>query len=389
MGKRGENIRKRKDGRWEARIICSRTPDGKGQYRYLYGRTYTEVKNKRNDLLAGLEKMKPKQLSLPASCCGSVPFSQLLEEWLYSIKDYVKESTFVHYLYLADSYIIPGFGNCKIADITTDGVDSFLKEILAAGRKDGKGGLAPKTVGGIRSLLLLVFDYAKSRDYPCNVSGKVYSPKKSAKPIRVLSNQEQRKLETVLFQSDDPARLGVLIALYCGLRNGEVCALKWGDLNMEDSTLSVSKTVMRIQDLSPLSPSKTRLVITTPKTDSSIRMVPIPSFLTDYLKNVQNNSNTYVLTNTTEFMEPRCCLNKYKRFLKMAGLDSLTFHTLRHTYATRCVESGMDAKSLSEILGHANVNTTLQRYVHPSMESKKSQANLLKEYSIQNQNPSL
>lgn len=388
MGRRGENIHKRQDGRWEARVLYAHTSTGKGQYRYLYGKTYAEAREKRNAMLAKLAAPTPQPVSdlKPVAVGTGIRCRDLLEEWLQSIRNSVKESSFVNYSYLVESYIAPDLGDYEFSEITTEIADAFLKKKLEAGRKDGKGGLSPKTVGDIRSALLQAVDYARSKDYPCGIKGKVFSPKAPKKPIRVLSHTEQSKLETVVYESDDPDHLGILIAMYCGLRIGEVCALQWRDLNLEDDTLFVSKTVMRIQDISEETDAKTKLVTTLPKTDAAVRTVPIPAFLSEYLMEHKKDADAYILTGTSELMEPRRYLGRYKRFLEKAGLDSLTFHTLRHTFATRCVEKGMDAKSLSEILGHSDVKTTLQRYVHPSMELKKSQINRLEEFSIRSQN---
>lgn len=388
MGRRGENIHKRQDGRWEARVLYAHTSTGKGQYRYLYGKTYAEAKEKRNALLAELAAPAPQPAADPEPIADGegIRCRNLLEEWLQSIRNSVKESSLVNYSYLVESYIAPNLGDYEFSEITTEIVDAFLKKELESGRKDGKGGLSPKTVGDIRSVLLQAIEYARRKDYRCSIKGKIFSPKAPKKPIRVLSHIEQEKLEVVVYNSDVPEHLGILIALYCGLRIGEVCALQWGDLNLEDDTLFVSKTVMRIQDISEEAEAKTKVVITLPKTDAAVRTVPIPIFISKYLTEHKRGADAYVLTGTSEFMEPRRYLGRYKHYLKEAGLASLTFHTLRHTFATRCVEKGIDAKSLSEILGHSDVKTTLQLYVHPSMELKKSQVNLLGDFSIRGQN---
>lgn len=151
---------------------------------------------------------------------------------------------------------------------------------------------------------------------------------------------------------------------------------------MESGTIRIHKTMLRIQDLTPDARRKTKVLIDCPKTESSNRVIPMPSFLMAFLKQHRMAKDVYLLTGKRAYMEPRICLEKYKRLLIRAGLDSFTFHTLRHTFATRCVENGFDAKSLSEILGHANVNTTLQRYVHPSITLKQEQMNRLENISI-------
>ena len=234
-------------------------------------------------------------------------------------------------------------------------------------------------------MIRMVIEYANQQHYPCYTERDVYCPKSRQPNIRVLTRQEQEKLEDFLFQQQDPLCFGVLTALYGGLRIGEVCALKWGDFHFESGTLRINKTLIRIQDVTPNAVSKTKLLIETPKTDAANRVIPLPEFLMSYLQQFQKAPDCYLLTGTERYLEPRRCLMKYKQLLQRAGMEEITFHTLRHTFATRCVENGFDAKSLSEILGHANVNTTLQRYVHPSLEQKKEQMNMLGKISVYSQ----
>lgn len=383
MARRGENIHKRKDGRWEARIIFRYSSDGKACYRYLYGKTYQEAKNKRNALLAELHNTSNVTSSYNKL---KITFEQLMLEWLKFRKDTVKESTYANYINLFERHLNPDLGKYYLTSLTTEYIDAYLKEKLKSGRVDKKGGLSPKTVADIRSVLLMVIEYARSRKYPCAVDCNIFCPSVASLNIQVLTKGEQEKLEQVLFKSKDPLCLGVLLALYGGLRIGEVCALQWSDINLEDATLQINKKVIRIRDLTPDSPKKTKIIIDKPKTVNSIRTVPLPAFLINHLKPFQQEPDIYLLTGKRTIMEPRVCLAKYKKLLIQANLNDFTFHTLRHTFATRCVESGFDAKSLSEILGHANVNTTLQRYVHPSMDLKRKQMERLASISVQSHN---
>lgn len=384
MGRHGENIRKRKDGRWEARVIDSYSPDGKAHYRYLYGKTYYEVKNKKNKLLATL-KVSPT--AIPAHKNElRITFGQLMDEWFHSRKGSIKESTFANYANVIEKHLSPGLGSLYLSSITTDVLDTFLKTKLTAGRLDGKGGLAPKTVADLRSVLLMIIEYARSHNYLCPVNCKVFYPKHTQPDARVLTRHEQAILEEMVFTSQGYMELGILIALYGGLRIGEVCALQWRDIQFSDGTVNITKTVFRIQDLTPNAPRKTKVVIARPKTASSSRIVPLPSFILQRLRTYRSKSEDYILTGTSSVMEPRNCLKKYQKLLKQIGLPGYTFHTLRHTFATRCVESNFDPKSLSEILGHSNVTTTLQRYVHPSMELKKLQMERLEKLSFYGQN---
>ena len=381
MGRHGENIRKRKDGRWEARVISSYKPDGKAIYRSVYGKTYLEAKEKRNDLLRSTAAISSR-CEKTGSSKGKITLEEVAWEWLAARKDSIKESTYAHYTNLVRRHLLPCLGPRRLYALTPEVLDGFLREKLRTGRADGKGGLSPKTVADIRSVLLQILLYAQRRQYPCAAQSHMFYPKNRQSATRIMTREEQAKLETVLFQCPDPLHLGVLTALYGGLRIGEVCALQWGDISLESGTIRIHKTMLRIQELTPDARRKTKVLIDCPKTESSNRVIPMPSFLMAFLKQHRMAKDVYLLTGKRAYMEPRICLEKYKRLLIRAGLDSFTFHTLRHTFATRCVENGFDAKSLSEILGHANVNTTLQRYVHPSITLKQEQMNRLENISI-------
>ena len=195
-------------------------------------------------------------------------------------------------------------------------------------------------------------------------------------------------MEDQLFSRPDPLHLGILLSLYAGLRIGEVCALQWGDFHFDNGTVAVNKTLLRIRNMAPGAKCRTKLVIDKPKTQCSNRIIPLPEFLVPYLLAQRQGPEVYVLTGKRHFMEPRVCLERYKRVLRLAGVQPYTFHTLRHTFATRCVENGVDIKSLSEIMGHSNVTVTMQRYVHPSMDLKREQMNKLSSMAIRGQSSS-
>ena len=381
MCKHGENIRKRKDGRWEARLISEYDRTGKAKYRSFYGKTYLEAKEKRISYLRnGAEAQHQQKINITDK--SKILVSHIMIKWLDSRKDSVKESTYAHYKNLAETHILPGLGRIPLAALTSENINQFLKELLSSGRVDGKGGLSPKTVADIRSVLLLALEYARSKQYPCPDLDKIFSPHVSRPEMKVLTLEQQEKLENYLFQHPGPMELGILITLYGGLRIGELCALQWRDIHFESGTLQVSKTILRIQKEDRDKEKKTQVLISRPKTDSSNRLIPLPGFLLEFLRNFRQESESYLLTGTKFYLEPRMCLEKYKKILEKAGLESHTFHTLRHTFVTRCVEKGFDPKSLSEILGHANINTTLQNYVHPSIDLKKEQMNRLEQVSV-------
>jgi integrase len=183
------------------------------------------------------------------------------------------------------------------------------------GRKDGKGGLSAKTVADIRSLILMGIEYAKIKNYPCHIKSKIFYPSNTASVIRVLTKKEQFKLEEMIFKSLSYEKLGILISLYGGLRIGEICALQWKDVDFNEGTLNVNKTIMRIRNLEKDSVYKTKIIIERPKTKSSIRIVPLPEFLICQLKKFACQEDSYILTGTRSFIEPRIYLRKYIKFL--------------------------------------------------------------------------
>lgn len=369
MGRHGENIRKRKDGRWEARVLTGYDEQGKARYHSIYAKSYSEVKERRTEWIRTTDLSQPLILSNTLK----ITVAQLMNEWLYSKQDIVKESTYVHYTRIIQKHINPVLGSYYLSAVTTDMINSYLRQKLHSGNLKTGYGLSPKTVADIRSIILQAMDFARYKKYPCIIDNRLFFPRSAPCQISVFSLEEQMSLEKILYCSTDAFKLGVLLSLYSGLRIGELCALQWKDIHFNDGTLRISKTIIRIQDTDSFSSQKTKLLITHPKTNSSYRIIPLPSFILKLLLEHKQPPDYYLLTASPQPMEPRSCLSRYKRLLRISGVKPYSFHTLRHTFATRCIENGFDAKTLSEILGHASVTTTLQRYVHPSMDIKRAQ----------------
>lgn len=364
MARKGENIIKRKDGRWEARVIYSRDINGKAKYRYLYGKTYSEAKEKKeflqSQIIFCMHKVEKNRLTV----------NDLANEFLLHKEPMVKASTMAHYKNIIDRHIRIHLGKTKLLHINIELIDSYTQNLLLNGKKSGNG-LSPKTVHDILSILKSMFKYAVLQNYMNSDTLNFSMPRITSKAIVVLDIKEQEKLEDFSLRANDNYRLGIYLCLYTGLRIGELCSLKWSDIDFDKSLLCVNRTIQRI---SANAEPKTKIIITEPKTNASVRTIPIPKFLLQILiekKPLSTDEDIYFLTGTKKYIEPSNYYAKYKRWLRKLNIPSYTFHTLRHTFATRCIEKGFDAKSLSEILGHSNVNITLNRYVHPSMNLKR------------------
>lgn len=389
MARKGENIFRRKDGRWEARYIHHYDACGCAVYKYVYAKSYTEVKEKKQKILS-----TPEQKSMiPSGTTSGLDF--LCNKWLADVKFSVKESTYTRYYRAVNKYILPNIGKLELRQIDAKKINSFGEELLRKGGRQ-QGPLSAKTVTDILVVLKSILKFGTVEgDIKSEIYGIRY-PQREGKKIEVLSEANRKELERILLERKDRMSLGILLSLFTGMRIGELCGLRWCDIDLESKTISVRRTVERIADLSPLAKNKTKLIVSDPKTKSSVRIIPIPQFLTNYLADVKSEdleriafgdyarcyqkyeiSENYVLTGTSVPTEPGAIYSQYRKFMRANGMDKYSFHALRHTFATRCVEAGFDTKSLSEILGHSSIATTLSVYVHPSLAQKRSQMDRL------------
>lgn len=365
MPRRGENIYKRKDGRWEGRYIKQYDINGKAQYGYVYGRTYSAVKKVLAEKL--IKNNKTEKIRT-----ASVYYKDILVSWLESQRLNKKESTYARYYQIVHTHLIPDIGFIKIERMSTKLIEKYMAQLIESGRIDGAGGLSAKTVSDILAIIKATIAYAKCNDYSlqCNLD-KLYIKQQNTE-MRVLSIDEQQKLTLVLLEETDLTKFGILLSLYTGIRIGEVCALKWKNLSVVDGILSVKETMQRIKDTSSYSTSKTKIVITEPKSKCSIRDIPLPPFIISIAKGFQRGKDAYILTGEkNRYIEPRTMQNRFKALIRESQINDANYHALRHTFATRCIEVGFELKTLSEIMGHSNVNITLNRYVHSSLALKK------------------
>ena len=369
MSKKGENITKRKDGRWEARVIKGYDCSGKALYKYIYGRSYSDAKEKKKQFLSSKQNDR--------KTADNVLYQSILEDFMLYLQNKSKESTYARYEAIICGHIIPKLGNLKLNEITSPRVDSFTKEKLQTGRLNKSGGLSPKRVCDILSVLKLSLNYAEDRGFSPNPI-KISFPRVEQNDIEILSVAEESQLTEYILKSGETQKFGIVLALYTGIRIGELCALTWKDVNIESQTLTINKTIQRIADRDRK--GKTKIIIDTPKTKASVRCIPFPTALTPYIvsgKECSAGSNSYVLTGSAKYIEPSNYYVKYQKWLRECGITKHSFHSLRHTFATHCIENGFDTKALSEILGHSDVKITLSRYVHPSMAFKRANMEII------------
>ena len=288
-------------------------------------------------------------------------FRVVTEEWLKYKKNTVKKSTYYNYSYSVEKYLYPKFADQDITQIKD--YNDFIEKLTDT--------LAPKTVRDIITKLKEIINfYEEEHNTKLNIK-KMSLPKMNKKEIQILSNKEKQKLEKYCIEQNSLKSLGILICLNTGLRIGEVCALRWENIDFESKKIHIEKTIERIYSKEE---NKTIVIIDTPKSITSVRTIPINSKLYNILKQIRGKSKKtdFVLAGSSEhYVEPRNYQYHFKEILKRSKVKKYKFHTLRHTFVTNCIEAGMDIKSLSEILGHADVSITLNIYVHSSDKAKR------------------
>ncbi len=364
---KGENIFKRKDGRWEARYVKGYQSDGKIRYGFCYGKTYRDAKEKVTKAKAAM-----LQGNSPMPAVSKQRFAIYCAGWMEANKSRLKPATRVKYECIMEKYIKPRLGRCFPQGFNDQIIGEFTNELLFMEE------LAPKTVRDILTLLKSVLKYTAKQLGGVYPQIDIVLPKDTRKEMRVLSREEQAVFTAYLLTNMDEQKFGVLLALLTGVRIGELCALRWDDISLKDGTIRITSTMQRLKDIDANGEAKTKIVFGTPKSDTSVRTIPMCDYAISLCQRMKPRcGSAFVLSGTTDYMEPRLLQYRLERYTKDCQLEGVHFHTLRHTFATRCVEIGFDVKSLSEILGHANTAITLDRYVHTSFELKRAQMNRL------------
>lgn len=355
------NICKRKGGRFEGRIPLGYDDKGRLKYKYLYSRSLVELKEK-------MPSAYVESGNATSNTCDKT-FRELCCEWLVSAKLRVKHTSYCCYEKLINKHIIPYFGNIGYSELGTPVINEFSEHKLKFGKVNGFGGLSAKSVRDILVVMRSVAKYAEREYGYRNPMRNISMPKSESKEAEVFNKDERGRLQNYLRSNLTESNLGILMTMYSGLRIGELCALTWNDIDFKSGIIHISKALQRVPDKS--GKGKTALIVTSPKSKTSVRDIPVPTFVLKLLKQNKRLDGSYILSGTNKPVEPRTMQNRFKAVLKECGVRSTNFHLIRHTYATVRIESGFDAKTVSELLGHSNVNITLNRYVHSSMEMKK------------------
>lgn len=367
MPKRGDRIHKRKDGRWEGRYKIGNYPSGATKYSSVYGHSYGEVKAKLSDL----ESISHNNILSERN----MMFETIVYQWLSENKIKLKPSTFSKYLFLIERHIVPELGKIPANKIDSKIINTFIDNKMHCGGLAGDGKLSPTYVRTISFLVTATVEFGISERLCLPLNREIIKPKIKEKDYRVLSLETQQRLEESIISNMNPTGLGILFSLNMGLRIGEICALSWKDIDFSKQVVHIRKTIARVRnDYFEQTGHKTKLIVDSPKTKSSNRDIPISKKMLDILTSVYPKGESYyIVSNSNVLLSPRTYEYRFHSCLDAIGVEQINYHALRHTFATRCIEAGVDIKSLSEILGHSNVSITLKTYVHSSMELKRNQ----------------
>lgn len=289
---------------------------------------------------------------------------EIATAWKEYKRPYVKQSTMAAYVLILENHVLPYFGDGD--SLHEQAVQAFVLQKL-------ERGLSVKTIKDILIVLKMVMKFGVKNEWMTYYEWDIKYPTTStSKELEVLSVANHRKILNYIQSHFTFTGLGIYISLSTGLRIGEICALKWSDINVADGTITVSRTIERIYIIEG-EKKHTELIINTPKTKNSCRKIPMSKELLAMIKPLKKvvNEDFYVLTNDERPTEPRTYRNYYNGLMVKLDIPKLKYHGLRHSFATRCIEAGCDYKTVSVLLGHSNISTTLNLYVHPNMKQKK------------------
>lgn len=307
---------------------------------------------------------------------SNIYYEEILLEWLHKRKESIKESSYLKYHFIINKIILPKLGKIKFKKLSNKDINDFFNSSKLLE-------LADSTKSIILIIIKFSIKYGVDNKYRKEFGKIEIKFKKSKGKIIYFTKKEQQILENYLNSKLNIRNLGILLSLYTGIRIGELCSLKKKDIDFINGTISINRTVQRVCNTDLNQTTKTKLIVQSPKTIHSIRIVPLPDFLLSILEIMTekiNNDEYYIFTNSTKPKDPRSFEKYFANVLKKCNIRNLNFHSLRHTFATRSREAGVDIKVLSEILGHSSYHITQEIYVHISNDFKKDSINSLIHY---------
>ena len=293
-----------------------------------------------------------------------VTFETITEDFLIYKKQQIKESTYFNYTYKIQKYLLPVFKDLTLEEIAKYDFNKFSDDLLEEAH------ISNKFLKDILLVLKSILRYAE-RKYDIKMKLELINlPRVRIQNLKVFSTNDKRKIKAKCLNSNDTRDLGIILCLYTGMRIGEICALKWEDIDLNKKTIYIKHTLQRVY----VDCKSTKILIDVPKSEKSLRSIPMSNLVYSKLKEIKENykkEDFFLTGNSKHFLEPRGYQYTFKKCLDECRVNYRNFHCLRHTFATDCINVGMDVKSLSEILGHSDVSITLNRYVHSSDKMKK------------------
>ena len=369
MARTGRNIYKRKDGRYEGRILIGKNGRRKPKYVYVYAKTLKEVKQKMDAVRSAVPAEDQKE--------ENITMRDAAEDWLKEKKGKWKPTTYRMYQAIIGTYIIPILGEYRVADIEKKTFETFAEALDSHSKRKNLSGQYKKY---ICSLAGQIMDHAAGILRQGVKRPPLPEFRICRKAAQLPAEQELAGLKQYLLAhlSEDTC-VGILVAMHTGIRIGELCALRWEDFDLDRGYLMVRRNLQRITNEAPSDGGpKTQVCLQMPKTSSSVRVIPLPDGLADILRHCRKPDDKYLISGRkSAWLEVRTLQYRFSSILKKCQIQPFHFHLLRHAFASHCVELGCDIKSLSEVLGHSSVQVTMNIYVHSSMKQKKSMMNLV------------
>lgn len=308
---------------------------------------------------------------------NKISYEEWIWNWLSNKKDYIKESTYANYSNIISNHIASDLGKYYIYKLNNKILQDYLISKYKTGRLDRKGGLSNKTIRDIIAIIKSSLKAAVKEDIIESINLDFTYPKSTNKEkIYTLSKEDQNKLINYIIKNQNEKTMGILLTLFSGIRIGELCALQWKDIDFKKNIIYINKTLQRVY-IKDMKNKYSKIIITNPKTHNAEREIPINKEFAQELKKFKKIPTNYILSNTNKWIEPRTYRRFFENILTKANIQKINFHGLRHTFATNCIKLGVDYKTVSELLGHATVNITLNLYVHPQMSQKKKCINLI------------